>query len=144
MADLLLDLLPDGGDVTLTNGSLVLDDGLQTAVILSLFGGNEDDSGSDGDESRMWWGCFDEPTLANRYRSETQNLIRALPATPANMKRVEDAALRDLAWVLAGTADSVDVSVTIPSLNHFNITIAISIRDQLFKQSFLRKSGASS
>lgn len=144
MSDLLLDLLPDGGDVTLINGSLVLDDGLQTAVTISLFGGNEDDSGSDGDESHMWWGNFDEPTLANRYRSETQNLIRALPATPANMKRVEDAALRDLAWMLAGTADSVDVSVTIPALNHFNITIAISIRDQLFKQSFLRKSGASS
>lgn len=144
MADIALTLLPDGGDVTCVNGVLALGDGLESAVLLSLFGGNEDDSGSDGDESKMWWGSIDEPTLANRYRSETQNLIRALPATPANMKRVEDAALRDLAWMLAGTADSVDVSVTIPSLNHFNITIAISIRDQVFKQSFLRKSGASS
>lgn len=126
---------PDGGELTIENGQVELADGLETAVYLSLWGGNERDSGSDGDTPLMWWGSIGEPE-ERQYRSQTQSLLRALPAVPFNLRRIEDAALADLAWMTNSLAKSVTVTARIPLLNTVQIDTAINIDGQVVSFSF--------
>jgi phage gp46-like protein len=115
----------DDGEITVTNGVVEMSGGLETAAYLSLFGGNEDDDGSN-DTPLTWWGNLDEIDPARQYRSETQNLLQALEATSGNLQRIEDAAGRDLAWFLdVRAASSVTVVASIPGINRIKLTIEI-------------------
>jgi phage gp46-like protein len=125
----------DGGEINVTNGDVELSDGLETAAYLSLFGGNERDSGSDADVAFMWWGSIGEP-IERQYRSELQNLLRALPAVPFNLKRIEDAAVNDLAWMTTSLAKSVNVIARIPALNTVQISVAINLDGQVINFTF--------
>lgn len=116
---------PDGGDICLEGGTLVRDGGLSTAVYLSMFGGNEQDD-TLAENKQTWWGNIGELAEA-QYRSETQYLLKSLPATSGNLRRVEDAVLRDLAWLKnSGVATSIEVEVTIPALNKLRLVVSIS------------------
>lgn len=126
MTDVLLRQTNDGGDITVEAGLELMSDGLETACYLSLFGGNVDDAGV-GERSRAeWWGNVDEPELDRRYRSETQNLIQSIPAVPRNLRRIEQAATRDLAWLVSsGVAKSVSTAASIPAVNRVELAISI-------------------
>ena len=64
-------------------------------------------------------------------RSETQFLLRSIPATPFNLVRINDAVQADLKWMIdVGAADEIDVSSSIPGLNKINIKIDISANKQ--------------
>lgn len=117
----------DGGEVSVVGGIMEMDGGLETTAYLSLFGGNEDDAG--GSDVRLtWWANLDEAETARQYRSETQYLLQALPATSANLRRIEDAAVRDLEWMVSGgVASSVSVAVSIPQLNRVQIVVTIRV-----------------
>lgn len=132
MTDVSLFQTSDGGEITCTNGQLVMDDGLATSVYLSLFGGNEQDSGREGDNPKQWWGNLTETDPSRTYRSELQNILRSVPATSANLKRVEDAGSRDLAWMLESLASSVTVAASLPTLDRVDIKIEIVIDDVKF------------
>lgn len=136
MTDVLLRLENDGGEIQYVNGQAVMSDGLETAVTLSLFGGNEDDDGSEATKSKQWWGNLSERTESRMYRSETQALLRALPATAANLRRLEDAANRDLAWMLDEVADALSVQASIPKLNAVTIEVSIEIDGKRFPFTF--------
>lgn len=112
------------GDIEVVDGLVVMSSGLETAAYLSLFGGNEDDDGRP-DNPKQWWGNLGaEPDEVQR--SETQYLLEQLPATTGNLKRLQDAALRDLAWFkTVGAASSVSVTTTIPGLNRIKFVIEI-------------------
>lgn len=126
MTDPLLRQTNDGGDLTIENGLVLMSEGLETAAYLSLWGGNEDDAGDDASRAAQWWGNIGEADAAFVYRSETQNLVRALPAVPSNLKRIEQAAARDLAWLVpAGLALSVDVAASIPAVNRVRLEVSI-------------------
>jgi len=113
------------GEITVVNGVVEMSGGLETAAYLSLFGGNEDDDVR-GSNPFNWWGNLDEVDPVRQYRSETQHLLQAIPATTGNLLRIEDAANRDLAWFLdERVASSVTVEATIPALNRIQITIDI-------------------
>lgn len=115
----------DDGDITVENGLVEMSGGLETAAYLSLFGGNEDDDGR-ADNPANWWANLDEVDPTRQYHSETQNLLQALPATTGNLRRIEDAAGRDLAWFVdSGVASSVNVSASIPGINRIKLTIDI-------------------
>lgn len=115
----------DGGDVTIENGLALLSDGYETAAYLSLFGGNEDDPGG-ADTRLQFWGNLIEPDQNAMDRSETQHLMRSIPSVPSNLRRFEQAAERDLAWMVqSGAATSVDVEASIPRLNHVALSITI-------------------
>lgn len=115
----------DDGDMIVENGVVEMIGGFGTAAYLSLFGGNEDDDGRDNNPFK-WWGNLDEVDPAERYVSETQNLLQALAATSANLRRVEDAAKRDLQWFLdKNIASSVDVVATIPAINRLKLVVSI-------------------
>jgi phage gp46-like protein len=121
----------DGGDVDIDIDDIATFDSMETAVYLSLFGGNERDSGLEGDAPLQWWGNLGEPERTRQYRSETQHLLRSLVATPANLRRIEDAVERDLAWLLEKEASRISVLATIPALNTVRITVKIETTRKL-------------
>lgn len=115
----------DGGEIRVESGLVAMDGGLETAVYLSLFGGNEDDDGR-ADSPLTWWGNLDEDQPDLAIRSETQHLLRALPATSGNLRRIEDAANRDLAWLIqSGVASSVSAAASVIGLNRVKIAVNI-------------------
>jgi phage gp46-like protein len=127
----------DGGEIEFINGTAITSDGLETAVYLSLFGGNERDGAISATEKLQWWGNFSEPLEARQYRSETQYLLRSLAAVTANLRKIEDAAERDLSWLTTdGLAKAVAVSATMPALNKVRIAPLIEIDDARFEYAF--------
>jgi hypothetical protein len=100
VSDILLFETPDGGECRITNGAVELDEGLGTAAFLSTFGGNELDDGSDAAKPLEWWGNKEERDQSKRYRSELQAALIRLNPIPANLTRYQDAAARDLQWLL--------------------------------------------
>lgn len=115
----------DDGNIEVEGGIVTMSGGLETAAYLSLFGGNEDDDGLQ-DNTANWWANLDETDPVRQYRSETQNLLQSIPATTGNLRRIEDAAKRDLAWFIDNkVASSVDVVATIPAINRVRLTINI-------------------
>ena len=138
MTDVRLYQTDNGGEIDFVAGRAVMDDGLAASVYLSLFGGNDDDSGLEADEAFEWWGNKSEPDPARKYRSETQFLLNSLPLVPANLRAVEDAAGRDLAWMVDTIASSVEVNASVPALNTFKLDVAIVIDDAKYDFVFTR------
>jgi len=122
--DVILFQTVDGGEIRYTDGLAQMDGGLQTYAYLSLFGGNFDDNGI-ADNKSTWWGNLGEDEEM-QYRSETQNLLEGIPAIPANLRRIEDAATRDLSgFITNAIASSVSVEATIPGINRIKLSIDI-------------------
>jgi phage gp46-like protein len=126
----------DGGEIAFVNGQAVMSDGLETAAYLSMFGGNETDTGGDETAQLQWWGNLSENEASKKYRSETQALLTSIPAIPINLLRIKDAVERDLAWMLEEVAASVGVSVSIPALNSIDIEIEIVVDDRKYEYAF--------
>lgn len=123
--DILLEQTDNEGEITITGGLVAMSGGLATTAYLSLFGGNEDDDGRAG-SPHIWWANLSETDPAFQYRSETQNLLEALPATTGNLRRVEDAASRDLAWLVdKGAASAVTVTASLPGINRVKLVVEI-------------------
>jgi phage gp46-like protein len=133
MTDVLLRQTNDGGDITVEGGLVLMSEGLETAAYLSLFGGNADDAGDNGGDRLQWWGNLGELDESRTYRSETQFLIASLPAVPRNLRRIEQAATRDLAWMIAaGIAKGIAVSASIPALDQVRVAITIvTLKEQI-------------
>jgi len=125
MTDVLLFQTNDNGEIEIEGGLVTLTPGLDTSAYLSLFGGNWKDDGSQNNR-QTWWGNLDETEPAKRYRSETQYLLGTIPATSRNLRRVEDAATRDLQWLLdEAVASSLTVSASLIGLNRVKIEVII-------------------
>lgn len=118
----------DGGDIHFVGGVATMSDGLEAAAYLSLFGGNEDDSGQPADQRRQWWGNFGESDPARQYRSQTQWCLFNLPPTTGNLRRLEAAAKNDLAWMLdAGFAREVSAVATMPARNRIKLATKVEV-----------------
>jgi phage gp46-like protein len=125
VGDVLLFQTTDGGEINCTDGVVEMTPSFETAVYLSLFGGNEEDAGGD-DKTYSWWGNLDEQDQAFRYRSRTGYLLRAIPATSGNLQRLRAAVEADLQWFIdLKVASELSVVVSIPRLNTVLITITI-------------------
>ena len=123
--DVLLQQTNDNGEISVVNGVAAMTGSFETMAYLCLFGGNEDDAGG-SDTSKSWWGNLDEIDPDLRYVSETQNLLRSIPAISSNLLKIQAAAERDLAvFTNKSIASSVTVAVSIPALNR--VTIAVDI-----------------
>ena len=122
--DVLLYQTNDDGDITVENGLVTMSGGLETSAYLSLFGGNEQDDGRK-DSPQQWWGNLGEEP-EKQYRSETQYLLRSIPAIPANLRRLEDAAVRDLGWFVSeGVATSISATASMPAPSRVKLLITI-------------------
>jgi phage gp46-like protein len=133
----------DDGEIEVQAGLVVMHGGLETAAYLSLFGGNEDDSGRKSDK-KNWWGNLNETDLSKKFRSETQYLLKSISGTSSNLKRVEDAASRDLNWMIQDkVATEITVNASIPALNKIKISIAINANEDIHNFEFLENWRAS-
>lgn len=127
MLDVVLFHTINGGEVTLVGGEPIRGDGVASAVYLSLFGGNEDDSGLPGDAGKQWWGNLSESNPARCYRSETQYALAILPTTTSNLRRIEAAAQRDLTWfVSSGLARTVTAAASMPARNRVALDVKVA------------------
>lgn len=115
----------DDGDMTIESGVVEMNGGLGTAAYLSLFGGNEDDNATPGNDL-TWWGNLIELDRSRHYTSETQHLMQSLPLITGNLSRIQDAAKRDLNWFLTEKiASSVEVEARIPDVNTVTLDVRI-------------------
>jgi len=124
--DVLMFQTNDGGEVTFIDGQPIMTRGFETAVYLSLFGGNREDDGSEGN-NLQWWGNFIVTDPMEKYKSETQYQLLKLPITSSSLLRLEEAAKKDLQWMLdEKIASSIEVSVSSPELNLVRFDIKIN------------------
>lgn len=134
--DVLLYQTVDDGDIIVEGGVTRMTGGFETAAYLSLFGGNEDDNGIDS--KFTWWSNLNETESDLKYVSETQYLLKSLPATANNLRRVNDAISRDLQWFLdRKIASSIDVESSIPSVNKIKISVSIKAEGDVFDFEFV-------
>lgn len=125
MTDVLLQQTNNDGELDIVSGVVVLTGSFETMAYLCLFGGNEDDSGRDGDP-RTYWGNLTETDQALKEISRTQNLLALLPPSSANLKRLEDAAKADLAiFVDQSIANTLEVVATMPDRNSVKLAVTI-------------------
>ena len=130
MTDVLLQQTNDGGEITYVNGNPETTNGLEVAVYLSLYGGNKKDSGSSADDAIQWWANHDETQPERKYRSEFQALVQGLSNVAANLLLIEDAAGRDLKWLVdTGVATAVEVNATVPAYNTLQVDITIDVSE---------------
>lgn len=114
----------DGGEIEViydTAGyfNVVLSAGLETAVYLSLFGGNG------------WWGNIGEQP-ARQYNSKTEALIAGGALNSGSLQRLDEAVKADLQWMISsGAATSLAVSTAIVGVNRVQIIIVVSGRDNI-------------
>lgn len=133
---------PDGGEIECVAGQITMDDGLASAVFISLFGGNEDDSGDDDGKAKEFWGNKVETDANKKLRSRTQNLLRSIALTSGNLQLIEDAVALDLQWMLdTKVADFVGASASIPALNWIKLDVKIEIQGKAFATAFAKKMG---
>jgi len=112
-------------DFAMANGDLVMDPGLLTSVIISLFCDRLADPSDvipdGGDDRRGWWP--DDPLDLNGSKLW---LYRRVLQVDDTLRKVEAAARAALAWMIAdGVAESVTPTATFPSLGRINLVIAI-------------------
>jgi phage gp46-like protein len=124
--DLLLEDTPDGGDIRIENNLFVSDRSFNTAVYLSLFGGNKDDNGK-VKNNKTWWGNTLEGTAENeKLVSRFQAIIFGLPMTTKNIQEAESAARIDLKWIIdEGIAEKIIVSGRALSRTKFALYVDI-------------------
>lgn len=129
MSDVRIYQAADGGEISITNGEPLTDEGLESAAYLSCFGGNQDDSGLTDGEPHQWWANVEEPVRERRLRSQLQSVLRGMPCTPFNLRRAEDAAMSDLEWMVTELQAKVTVEASIPAVEWINIHVTIAIGD---------------
>lgn len=126
----------DGGEIDVIGGQEQMADGLGTACYLSLFGGNERDSGLTADDSKQFWANLVEDDPNARYRSKTQALLTSLTLIPANLRALEDAAADDLSWLVPSIASDVAVDATMPALRSVLLNCRITVSGKTYLFSF--------
>jgi phage gp46-like protein len=137
--DLLLADTPDGGDILIQEGLFHSDTAFDTAVYLSLFGGNKDDEGK-VKNGKTWWGnLLPQTPEAEKMVSRLQAVITGTPLSAKNVRDAENAARLDLRWLVdAGMADAVLVDGRGQAGNRFSFKIEIRVNgNNVFDNTFV-------
>ncbi len=104
------------GEIEVQNGAPVTDDGLSTAVFISLF------SGSKGE----WWGNLLSSDIDYQYGGEFEKLAQGAVITTDSVKLMVGAILRDLEWMKRqGLVKEITVQPSISNINHVNFSLNI-------------------
>lgn len=109
--------IADSGLVSLTRG-------VQSAIVLSLAGGNEEDLNIPATDRKQWWGNLTLPE-PSRLRGETLAMLRRGPVHSGNLSKLIQAAERDIEWLVAAghLADAV-VAATIQAQRRVQLIIS--------------------
>lgn len=139
------------GDLSIVNGKIEFDYSLETAVFLSLFGGNKK---ADTKEKRNPSGTENEDWFGNMYLKETgtvlfnstfERTIIENAVVSGNLIVFEKAAVNDLNWFIQRKiADEVKAEVSIVDKDTIKITVRIlKNKKTLGKYTYLFNSGVS-
>jgi len=107
----------DGTDLLIESGQPVMDEGLENAVYLSLFGG------------ASWWG--NSISSSSEKLNSNFETINGRTLTNATRQAAEEYARNALAWLTTeGVAKSVTVEATIPAVGMLGLVITIEQPEQ--------------
>lgn len=124
MIDVLLIQSPHGGaDVEYRSGGrVVLTSGPETAVRLSIDGGNDQDLNVTSTERDQWWGNLARPGRA--YRCTAQGVAVASPLTQIALNRYQDAVVSDLSHLVArGVVRSISPEISVKGKNGLQLVV---------------------
>lgn len=124
--DVLIESTEDGGEITVEDGLVADCRGFDSAVYLSLFGGNREDSA--GREKETWWGNLIPGTQEDeKLVSEFGATIEGLALTSGNLVKAQKAAERDLDW-LKSVAGADELSVALSAENRSQVTMTVEVK----------------
>jgi phage gp46-like protein len=129
MSDPTLTLQENGGDLTLEGGDLLVGNGLESAAVCSLWGGNLDDNSLPGDDPKQYWANLVVPDQSSKLRSETQRLLTSIPATSGNLLRLQDAIARDLDWMTENLVEKMFIEVSLVGVKRVSTVIDFLMKD---------------
>jgi phage gp46-like protein len=136
--DLMLSDTPDGGEIVIDEGLFVSGLSFETAVYLSLFGGNKEDAGRVKNAFEWWGNTIRGTPEAEKMTSRFQAVIMGLPMTIKNIAECEEAALLDLAWLKAeGAVDEIIADGRVGGKNRFYFTVELKASgESIWKNKF--------
>lgn len=124
--DVKLIITKEGFDIDLKNNFIEMTSGFESAIFLSIFGGNEEDDYSEATKEKQFWG---NRLNGNQYRSRTLKFINGSYANAQNLQLLEKNILLDLNWFIEeNIADTLEVDCSIPNFNELKIDIRL-LRD---------------
>lgn len=131
MGDVLLAFGALGTDLQLAGGDLLTDDGLLSAVIISLFTNRLADPGDElpaGEPERQgWWADATLPGGKDRIGSKLW-LLRREKQLPTVVARAQEYAQEALAWIVdEGRANAVEVIADVPAQGVLRISVRLSM-----------------
>lgn len=128
----------DGGEIEYVNGLATTEDGLVGAALISLFGGNDDDDGTDSTAAIQWWGNFlEEEGEPRQIRSRFQALTLTTPLNSATLQLFQEAAEADLAWMVdAEVVDSFTIETSIAGPKRLQVDGQLNVRTDVYPFSF--------
>jgi phage gp46-like protein len=116
------------GDWLISGPQLAEDDGLESAVVMSLFTDRLAE-GDSGGPRRGWWGDTYADVPGDQIGSRLWLLARE-KQLPAVLVRVEDYATEALQWLIDdGVAAAVDAQASFPGRGLLGVLITVSRRD---------------
>lgn len=120
--DIALNLNKDNqADITVSNGLVATAAGIATAINISLFGANIDNT--------AWWGNELDDNASNNLTNEFLQL-QGKTLISANLPIFEDAIKKNLAWITADSiASGYTVECSITAINTLQINIVIEDLD---------------
>lgn len=126
-SDVLLFDAQDGAEISINNGLITMDKGFNSAVYLSLFGGDKDDTG-EVVNNNTWWGNKIQNISENeKLVSRFQAFITSVPLITKNVKLAEHKVKQDLQWMIDdGIADSIEAEIQVVSRKDINLKILIA------------------
>lgn len=129
MADLALRWGVASADLALEAGDLARDDGLETAIAISLFTDRRAEDGDplpDGEgDRRGWWGDAVPVIDGDRIGSRLWLLAREKQAATV-LRRAEEYAREALAWLLEDrVADRIDVAAEMPRAGLLGLVVTV-------------------
>ena len=132
MSDLKLTWNEWGADATVEGHDLTLEDGLATAVILSLFldaRARADDALPDGGTDRRgFWADTVAPAVERDRTGSRLWLLSREKTLPEVLRRAHDYAAEALRWLVDdGVASRVDVSAAMPRLGLLSLAVNITL-----------------
>ncbi len=134
MADVKLFWKEWGGDCAIQGGDLAAEDGLTTAVVLSLFldaRAQDDDTLPDNSgDPRGWWADTVAPAVDGDRVGSRLWLLHREKQLPEVLRRARTYAAEALQWLVDdGVARAVDVQAFIPRNGWLGLAITITKRD---------------
>lgn len=133
MTDIALNWNGSTADLLIKGGDLVLDEGLQTATVISLFSDRRaraDDKLPGDDTDRRGWPGDAWPDVIGDLIGSRLWLLGREKQLVETLRRARDYARESLSWQIEdGIAASVDVSASVPRAGVLALSITISRRD---------------